>query len=69
MNLAIDVLLHGRSAVDAALYTLLPIMVLMMIVMRALDASGALDKIVALLTRVAAQKSGVSSIHHCKSEV
>ena len=36
MNLAIDVLLHaGRSAVDVALYTLLPIMVLMMIVMRA----------------------------------
>jgi sorbitol-specific phosphotransferase system component IIBC len=34
MNLAIDVLLHaGRSAVDVALYTLLPIMVLMMIVM------------------------------------
>jgi sorbitol-specific phosphotransferase system component IIBC len=36
MNLAIVVLLHaGRNAVDAALYTLLPIMVLMMIVMRA----------------------------------
>jgi hypothetical protein len=37
MNLAIDVLLHaGRSAVDVAPYTLLlPIMVLMMIVMRA----------------------------------
>jgi sorbitol-specific phosphotransferase system component IIBC len=36
MNLAIDVLLHaGRSAVDVALYTLLPIMILMMIVMRA----------------------------------
>jgi len=36
MNLAIDVLLHaGRSAVDVALYTLLPITVLMMIVMRA----------------------------------
>jgi spore maturation protein SpmB len=54
MNLAIDVLLHaGRSAVDVALYTLLPIMVLMMIVMCALEASGALDKIVALLTPVA----------------
>jgi hypothetical protein len=53
MNLAIDVLLHaGRSAVDVALYTLLPIMVLMMIVMRAPEASGALDKIVALLTPV-----------------
>jgi hypothetical protein len=36
MNLAIVVLLHaGRNAVDAALYTLLPIMVFMMIVMRA----------------------------------
>jgi hypothetical protein len=31
----------------------------MMIVMRALEASGALDKIVALLTPVVAQKSGV----------
>jgi spore maturation protein SpmB len=52
MNL-IDVLLHaGRSAVDVALYTLLPIMVLMIIVMRALEARGALDKIVALLTPV-----------------
>ena len=41
MNLAIDILLHaGRSAVDVALYTLLPIMVLMMIVMRAVEASG-----------------------------
>jgi spore maturation protein SpmB len=50
MNLAIDDVLHaGRSAVDVALYTLLPIMVLMMIVMRALEASGALEKIVALL--------------------
>jgi spore maturation protein SpmB len=59
MNLAIDVLLHAGRSVDAALYTLLPIMVLMMVVMRALGASGALDKILALLTPVAAQKSGV----------
>jgi hypothetical protein len=36
--------------VDAAFYTLLPIMVLMMIVIRALKASGARDKIVTLLT-------------------
>ena len=45
MNLAIDVLLHaGRSAVDVALYTLLPITVLMMIVMRAHSARPAVRK-------------------------
>jgi sorbitol-specific phosphotransferase system component IIBC len=35
---AINIVLHaGRSAVDVALYTLLPIMVVMMIVMRLLE--------------------------------
>ena len=44
MNLATDVLLHaGLGAVDVALYTLLPIMVLMMSAVRALEASGAQD--------------------------
>lgn len=47
---AIDVVLHaGRSAVDVALYTLLPILAVMMIVMRALEASGLLDRVVAWL--------------------
>jgi hypothetical protein len=45
MKLAIDILLHaGRSAVDVALYTLLPILVLMMIVMRAFSARPAVRK-------------------------
>jgi spore maturation protein SpmB len=53
VDLAIDVVLHaGRSAVDVALYTLLPIMVLIMTAMRALEASGALNKIVPFLTPV-----------------
>jgi spore maturation protein SpmB len=53
MDATIDVVLHaGRSAVDVALYTLLPIMVLMMIAMRVLEASGLLDKVVVLLTPV-----------------
>ena len=51
MDAIIDVVLHaGRSAVDVALYTLLPIMVLMMIAMRVLEASGVLDRLVAALT-------------------
>jgi spore maturation protein SpmB len=53
MDAAIDVVLHaGRSAVDVALYTLLPIMALMMIAMRVLEASGILDRIVALLSPI-----------------
>jgi spore maturation protein SpmB len=53
MNATIDVVLHaGRTAVDVALYSLLPIMVLMMIAMRVLEATGILDRIVALLTPV-----------------
>jgi spore maturation protein SpmB len=51
METVIDVVLHaGRSAVDVALYTLLPIMVVMMILMRVLEASGIIDKVVARLT-------------------
>lgn len=53
MNTAIDIVLHaGRSAVDVALYTLMPIMILMMILMRGLEATGILDRIVALLSPV-----------------
>lgn len=54
METAISVVLHaGRSAVDVALYTLLPIMVVMMILMRLLEASGILDRIVAWLAPLA----------------
>ncbi|WP_340316402.1 nucleoside recognition domain-containing protein [Rhizorhabdus argentea] len=50
MKQFIDILLEaGRGAIDVALYTLLPIMVVMMIAMRMLEASGLLDR----LTRLA----------------
>jgi sorbitol-specific phosphotransferase system component IIBC len=51
---AINIVLHaGRSAVDVALYTLRPIMVVMMIVMRLLEACGVLDKPMTWLAPVA----------------
>ena len=46
MQSLIDLVLHaGRSALDVALYTLLPVMVVMTIVMRLLEVSGALDRL------------------------
>jgi sorbitol-specific phosphotransferase system component IIBC len=54
METAIDIVLHaGRTAVDVALYTLLPIMVVMMVLMRFLEAHGVLDRIVSWLTPLA----------------
>ena len=50
----IDVILcAGRSALEVALYTLLPIMVLLTIIMRLLEAYGVLDKLVLWLTPIA----------------
>lgn len=47
MQTLIDIILHaGHSAVDVALYTLLPIMVAMMILMRLLEVHGVLDKFI-----------------------
>jgi spore maturation protein SpmB len=49
----IDIILHaGRSALDIALYTLLPIMVVLMIVIRILEAYGVLDKLVTWLAPI-----------------
>jgi hypothetical protein len=49
MQTIIEVLLQaGRSAVDVALYTLLPIMVTMMVLMRLLEVHGILDRFVRL---------------------
>ncbi len=54
MESVINIVLHaGRSAVDVALYTLLPIMVVMMIVMRLLEACGVLDQLMTWLAPVA----------------
>jgi spore maturation protein SpmB len=51
MQTFIDIVLHaGHSAVDVALYTLLPIMVVMMFVVRMLETSGVLDRMVRILT-------------------
>lgn len=50
----IDIILSaGRSALDVALYTLLPIMVLLTIIMRVLESYGVLDKLVNWLTPIA----------------
>lgn len=47
MQSVIEVVLHaGRGAVDVALYTLLPIMVVMMILVRFFEVSGGVDKLV-----------------------
>ncbi|ACI59545.1 conserved hypothetical protein (plasmid) [Rhizobium leguminosarum bv. trifolii WSM2304] len=49
MSQFIDILLEaGRAAVDVSLYTLLPIMVVMMIAMRMCEAAGLLDRLIAV---------------------
>ncbi|KQN53404.1 nucleoside recognition domain-containing protein [Erwinia sp. Leaf53] len=40
----------GKASVDVALYTLIPVMVVMLIIMKYLEARGILDRIVALLS-------------------
>ena len=50
MDILIDIILKaGRTAVDLALFVLLPVMVVMLSLMRLLEARGALDWIVARL--------------------
>lgn len=50
MDILIDIILKaGRSAVELALFILLPVMVVMLSLMRLLEARGALDRVVALL--------------------
>lgn len=54
MQTVIGIVLHaGRSSVDVALYTLLPIMVVMMIAMRLLEAAGVLDTLLRILAPLA----------------
>ncbi|MGE7471956.1 nucleoside recognition domain-containing protein [Bosea sp. NPDC003192] len=49
MSQFIDILLEaGRGAIDISLYTLLPIMVIMMITMRICAATGLLDRLIAV---------------------
>jgi len=53
MDLLIDIILKaGRTAVDLSLFVLLPVMVVMLSLMRLLEARGALDWLVARLTPV-----------------
>ncbi|MBL8446978.1 MAG: nucleoside recognition family protein [Zoogloeaceae bacterium] len=50
MELITDIILQaGRSAVELSLFVLLPIMVVMLAIMRLLEARGVLDKVVARL--------------------
>jgi len=50
MDILIDIILKaGRSAVELSLFVLLPVMVVMLSLMRLLEARGALDRVVALL--------------------
>ncbi len=50
MDILIDIILKaGRSAVELALFILLPVMVVMLSLMRLLEARGALDRVVTLL--------------------
>ena len=50
MELITDIILRaGRSAVELSLFVLLPIMVVMLAIMRLLEARGVLDKVVARL--------------------
>ena len=44
------ILRSGRAAVEFALFILLPIMIVMLTMMRLLEAKGVLDRIVALVT-------------------
>ncbi|KLU20598.1 nucleoside recognition family protein [Caballeronia mineralivorans PML1(12)] len=54
MEGVVEVVLHaGRDAVDVSLYTLLPIMVVMMILLRLLEASGILDRVIRLVSPLA----------------
>ncbi len=51
MDILIDIILKaGRSAIELALFILLPVMVVMLSLMRLLEARGALDWLVARLT-------------------
>ncbi len=50
MDILIDIILKsGRSAVELSLFILLPVMVVMLSLMRLLEAGGALDRLVAVL--------------------
>lgn len=53
MDIAIDIILKaGRSAIELSLFVLLPVMVVMLSVMRLLEAKGAMDWLVARLAPV-----------------
>lgn len=53
MEILVDLLMKaGRSAVELALFVLLPVMVVMLSLMRLLEARGVIDKVVAVLAPV-----------------
>ncbi|PKO59494.1 MAG: nucleoside recognition family protein, partial [Betaproteobacteria bacterium HGW-Betaproteobacteria-19] len=53
MDLLTDIILRaGRSAVELSLFVLLPIMVVMLSLMRLLEAKGLIDVVIARITPV-----------------
>ncbi|MTJ82514.1 MAG: nucleoside recognition family protein [Telmatospirillum sp.] len=53
MELLMDVVLHaGRSAIELSLFVLLPVMVVMLALMRLLEAKGVLDALVSALAPI-----------------
>ena len=51
MEIIIEIILKsGRSAIELALFVLLPVMIVMLTLMRLLEAKGVLDKVVSTLT-------------------
>ncbi len=52
MNIIDVIMSAGKTSVDVALYTLIPIMIIMLIVMKYLEAKGIVDAVVRLTTPV-----------------
>lgn len=52
MNIIDVIMSAGKASVDVALYTLIPVMVVMLIVMKYLEAKGVVDAVVRLTAPV-----------------
>jgi spore maturation protein SpmB len=52
MNIIDVIMSAGKTSVDVALYTLIPVMIIMLIVMKYLEAKGVVDAVVRLTTPV-----------------
>jgi spore maturation protein SpmB len=61
MNIIDVIMSAGKASVDVALYTLIPVMVVMLIVMKYLEAKGVVDAVVRLTAPVL-KPFGISGI-------